>query len=113
MAQQLSTKAGGSTDEPHSSQVFWPFQSRRVNQNTGREGVIFPIGNIPRQSGLLQLPAYPQSARRWWRLRRGTSKGRQGCEMGRHLPRLPGGRTDAQFGSEPRTPLPVGELVVP
>ena len=33
--------------------------------------------------------------------------------MGRQLPSLPGGRTEAQFRSEPRSPLPVGGLMVP
>jgi len=58
--QQLSTKAGGSTDGPHPSKVVWPFQSRTVNQNTGRKGVIFPVRNIPgRLSSCPHIPRAP------------------------------------------------------
>lgn len=110
MMQQLSTSVGGSADGLHSSRLF---QSRRVNQNTGREGVYLSYQkySLPEWTSpcCLQISRAPGTGED---LGRGC-KVRQGYEVGRQLPRLPGGQTAGRFTSEPRSPLPEGEFVVP
>lgn len=112
MMQQLSTSVGGSADGLHSSRELWLFRSRRVDQNTGRDGVYLSYQkySLPEWTSpcCLQISRVPGTGED---LGKGC-KGRQGCEVARELPRLPGGWTEARFSSEPRSPLPEGESVV-